>query len=114
MHASVDSAGAEPTAMSEAARRQATASLLSDTGRGCQRRRLVAIGRSAYLRVRGAYGTARYTPRSMRAEAGRQVRGPELGWHFPGGKSAVHAPLGAPRKVQKQVQKRDSPERGLR
>ena len=51
VHASFGSAGAEPTAMSDAARRHATASLLSDTSRRCQHQRLVAIGRSAYLHV---------------------------------------------------------------
>jgi hypothetical protein len=53
VHASFSSAGAEPTAMSEAARRQATASLLSDTSRRCQAWLRVAIGQPAYLRVRG-------------------------------------------------------------
>src|SRR5215210_6150041 len=46
-----DSAGAGPTAMSEAARRQATASLLSDTSRTCHDQRLVSIGRPAYFQV---------------------------------------------------------------
>jgi hypothetical protein len=55
LQSSLGSAGAEPTAMSEAASRQATASLFRDTSPRCHHQRLVAIGLTAYLRFVEAY-----------------------------------------------------------
>jgi hypothetical protein len=51
VQSSFGSAGAEPTAMSDTARRHATASLLSDTSRTCHDQRLFSIGRPAHFQV---------------------------------------------------------------
>jgi hypothetical protein len=67
---SFGSAGAGPTAMSGAARRQTTASLFSDTSPRCHRKRLVAIGRTAYFRFVVAYGhTSAPSARSNTSDA---------------------------------------------
>ena len=58
LQSSFGSAGAGPTAVSDAPRRQTTASLFSGTSARCHGQRLVAIGRTAYLRFVAAYDTA--------------------------------------------------------